>query len=187
MIAKANVPNDEQRNILLNFLAGEWARYQPESAVKWALTLPEGAVRDQALDAVGQAWSDSDPAHAAEFAVQLPPGSARQTALRQAISKWALDDPIRAGEWVLQYNAHGDFDQAVAAIATSSDVMNHNVNLALGWAGTIQEESLRRKSTIAIVSTWYSNDPVSSMNYIKNSNDLSPELRQDILKAVSPN
>ncbi len=187
LIAAANVPNDEQRNMLLNFLAGEWARYQPENAAAWALTLPAGAVREQTLDAVGQAWSDIDPARAAEFAVHLPPGTARQTALRQAISKWTMDDPLRAGEWVLQYNAHGDFDQALAALATSSNVMNRNVSLALGWAGTIQEESLRRKSTIAIVSTWYANDPVSSMHYIKNSTELSPEMRQDILKVLAIN
>jgi hypothetical protein len=184
MIVEATVPNEEQRNILLNFLAGGWARYQPEKAASWAVLLPAGAIRDQAIDAVGQAWSDVDPPHAAEFAVNLPPGPERQTALKQAISKWTLDDPLRAGEWLLKYNAHGDFDQAVAAIATSSDVMNHNANLAIGWAGTIQQEDLRRKSTIAIVSIWYSNDPASALGYIKNSTDLSPETRQEILKSL---
>ncbi len=182
MIAQAKVPNEEQRNILLNLLAGNWARYQPESAAQWVLNLPAGAVRAQALDALGQAWSDIDPPRAAEFAMNLPPGPERQTALKQAISKWTMDDPLRASEWVLKCNAHGDFDQAIAALATSSDVMNHNVDLALGWAGTIQQENLRRQSTIAIVSTWYSTDPASAMGYIKGSADLSPETRQELLK-----
>lgn len=188
IVAQAAVPNEEQRNMLVNFLAGEWARYQPENDAQWVLTLPAGPVRDQALNALGQAWSDIDPASAAEFAVSLPSGTGRETALNQALSKWTMDNPLQAGEWVLKYNANGDFDQAVAAIATSSDLMNHNVSLALGWAGTIQKENLRDQSTIAIVSTWYSNDPSSAMSYIKDSADLSPEIRQRILSALpAPN
>ena len=184
MIELSKVPNEEQRNILFNFLAGEWARYQPENAAQWVLSLPAGPVRTQALDAVGQAWSDTDPARAADFAVNLPTGPERQTALAQAISKWSITDPVRAGEWVLQYNAHGDFDQAVAAIATSSDFMNHNVGLALGWAGTIQQEGLRRQSTIAVLSTWYSNDPVSALSYINNSAEVAADVRQELLKIL---
>jgi len=185
LIAQAKMPNEEQKNSLINLLAGQWARYQPENAAAWVLQLPAGPVRDQALDAVGQAWSDIDPIKAADFAVNLPPGPDRQTALRQAISKWTLDDPAQASKWVLQFDAHEDFDQAVASIATSYNVMNRNTNLALNWAATIQNPALRTQSVTSIVSTWYVNDAPAALNYIKNSPDVSAESRKALLKVVA--
>lgn len=184
IVASAAVPNEEQRSLLLNYLAGDWARYQPAEAAQWVLHLPESPARSQALNAVTQAWSDASPAGAAEFAVNLPAGPERQAALQQAISKWALSDPMQAGQWVLKYNAHGDFDQAVASIATSSELMNHNVPLALDWAGTIQQQDLRRRSTSSIIATWYSADPASALNYIKTSQDLSVDQRNDLLRSL---
>lgn len=186
LVAQANMPNEEQKNNLFNFLAGQWARYQPEKASSWVLELPPGPIRDQALDAVGQAWSDVDPVRAADFAVSLPPGSVRQTALKQAISKWTMDDPAQASKWILQFDAHEDFDQAVMSLATAPNLMYRNVNLALSWAGTIQNEKLRNDTTTAIVTNWYPNDPAGAMNYIQTSPDLTPKARLDLMQAVSP-
>ncbi len=183
--SEAIMPNEEQKNSLLNFLAGQWARYQPEQAAPWVLSLPAGPVRDQAVDALGQAWADIDPVRAANFAVTLPPGESRQTALRQAISKWTLDDPATASKWVLQFDAHQDFDQAVAAIATSHNLISRNINLALGWAETIQNPALRRESTTTVVSNWYAMNPTAALDYIKTSPDLSTEVREDLLAKVA--
>lgn len=184
IVANASVPNDEQRSLLVNYLAGDWARYQPDAAAQWVLHLPDGPTRTQALNAVTQAWSDANPAQAAAFAVNLPAGAERRAALEQAVSKWTMVDPVQAGEWVLKNNANGDFDQAVAAIATSSELMNHKVSLALDWAGTIQQPELRMRSTTAIVTTWYSADPASALKYINTSPDLSPNQRDQLLHAL---
>ena len=186
MVADAKMPNEEQKNSLLNFLAGQWARYQPEEAAPWVLALPEGPVRDQAMDGLTQAWSDINPVRAADFAVKLPPGEVRQTALRQAISKWTMDDPVVASKWVLQFDAHQDFDQAVASIATSHDLISRNIGLALGWADTIQNPALRRESTTTVVSNWYALNPVAALNYIKTSPELTTEIRQDLLEKIVP-
>lgn len=186
MVAQADVPDQEQKNSLLNFVAGQWARYQPEQAAPWVLNLPAGPVRDQAMDALSQAWSDIDPVRAADFAVKLPPGPVRQTALRQAISKWTMDDPVLASKWVLQFDAHQDFDQAVASIATSNELINRNITLALGWADTIQDQSLRRESTTTVVSNWYAQNPAAALNYIKTSPDLPGDMRNDLLDKIVP-
>ncbi len=186
MVAEARMPNEEQKNSLLNFLAGQWARYQPDQAAPWVLALPSGPVRDQAMDGLGQAWSDIDPVRAADFAVRLPPGQVRQTALRQAISKWTMDDPVLASKWVLQFDAHQDFDQAVASIATSNDLLTRNIGLALGWADTIQDPTLRRESTTTVVANWYAQNPSAALNYIKTSPDLTVDTRKDLLEKIVP-
>jgi hypothetical protein len=184
--ANAKTPNEEQKNSLLNYVAGQWARYQPEAAAPWVLALPAGPVRDQAMDSLGQAWSDIDPIRAADFAVKLPAGPERQTALRQAISKWTMDDPAQASKWVLQFDAHQDFDQAVAAIATSNNLITRDINLALSWAGTIQDPAIRRDSTTTVVGNWYAQNPAAALNYIKTSPDLTMETRKDLLAKIVP-
>ena len=44
------------------------AEYEPQVAVQWALTLPEGAERKATLDSIYQNWPKNDAAAAAEFA-----------------------------------------------------------------------------------------------------------------------
>ena len=44
------------------------AEYEPQVAVQWALTLPEGAERKATLESIYQNWPKSDAAAAAEFA-----------------------------------------------------------------------------------------------------------------------
>ncbi|WP_193213577.1 hypothetical protein [Luteolibacter marinus] len=46
------------------------APYEPAVAARWALTLPEGAVRDQLVREVHDQWKNKDEAAAAEFAEQ---------------------------------------------------------------------------------------------------------------------
>lgn len=182
LVNQANTRDTEQKAMLINLLAGQWARYQPDKAAAWVLNLPAGPVRDQALDALGQAWSDRDPLGAANFAVTLPAGVVRQTALKQAISKWTLDDPAQASRWMLKFDAHEDFDQAVASIATSHGLMYQNLNLALNWAGSILDENLRTQTTGTIVSNWYATDPAGALNYVKTSPDLNARMRETLLK-----
>lgn len=186
VLSEAKMPNEEQRNNLINYFAGQWAHYEPEKAASWVMQMPSGPARTQALEVLGQAWSEVNPAQAADFAVKLPPGPERQTALKQAISKWTMDDPSQASKWILQFNAHEDFDQAVASLATSSNVMYQNTSLALSWAATIQNPTLRGQTTTAIVLNWYATNPSAALNYVNTAPELTNEARQELLRMIVP-
>lgn len=186
MVAGNPLLDEATRSTLNNFIAGQWARYDPTAAASWAMSLPVGDERNQALIGLGESWSDANPAQATEFAVNLPAGDTRTLALRQAISKWVLVDPVAARNWVLNTDRHEDFDQAVQAVATETNLMSRDPNKALLWADGIFDNTLRQQTENTIIFNWYASDPQAATAYINSSTDFSPEQRQEMLKKLKP-
>ncbi len=176
----------EVRANLNNFIAGQWARYAPEAAAAWAMSLPAGPPRDQALVGLGESWAGVDPAGAAKFAAALPGGETRQLALRQAITHWLETDPDQARRWVLETNHHEDYDQAVAAVATQNNFMFREPDRALRWAGTIFDDTIRVQSTATILAGLYERDPATTVAYIRSAPDLTEEQRRHLLGQFPP-
>ena len=176
----------EVRGNLQNFIAGQWARYDPEAAAVWTMTLPVGPQRDQALVGLGESWAEADPAGAAKFATALPAGEPRQLALRQAITHWLEAAPDQARKWVMDTNQHEDYDQAVAAVATQNNFMFREPDRALQWAGTIFDDTIRVQSTATILAGLYERDPTTTVAYIRQANNLTEGQRTQLLTQFPP-
>jgi len=174
----------DERAVLFNFVAGQWARFAPAQAAVWVQGLPEGPLRNHALIGLGESWSDVDPAGAAAFAAQLPPGELRQLTLQQAISKWAVQDSPRANEWIVRNEPHADFDQAIAAMATGQEFIQQHLDLALGWADTIHREELRVESIGQIISNWFAHDQNAALNYLRTAANLPADKRTALLQQL---
>jgi len=186
MVAGNPLLDENTRSTLNNFIAGQWARFDPTRAADWVMSLPAGDERNQALIGLGESWSDVDPAKATGFAVNLPEGETRTLALRQAISKWVVVDPVAARNWVLNTDRHEDFDQAVQAVATETNLMSRDPSRALLWADGIFDNTLRQQTQSTILFNWYASDPQAATDYIKSSTDFNPEQRNAILKKLKP-
>lgn len=174
----------EEQNMLVNFMAGQWARYEPEKAAEWVQTLPAGPVRDQALIGLGSSWADKDPPKAAEFASTLPPGESRSVAMRQAVANWVQSDPLAARKWVIESNQYQDFDAAVEAIATQNNFVSREPAHAMVWATGIFDEKLRMKTMNTILFNWYSMDRTAATAYLQSSQEFTPEQRADMLQKL---
>jgi hypothetical protein len=61
-------PDGPVKQAAVNAYANALAPHQPDSAMQWALTLPEGKEREKLLRSVHAQWKKKDPAAAAEFA-----------------------------------------------------------------------------------------------------------------------
>lgn len=181
-IEGAAVPGTGERDDLVTYLAGQWARYQPEQAAEWARQLPAGPARDQAMTSLSIAWADRDPAGAAKFAFGLPPGTSRERALEEVVSKWLTVDPTQARDWVINQGVHDDFDRAVAAIATQPQLMGSQPAVALQWAGDIIDDSVRFRCLNTVLSNLYARDPAEAADYIRSSRDLTPDQRAEFLR-----
>lgn len=169
------------RGTLANFVAGQWARFAPQEAATWVMTLPAGPQRDQAMIGLGESWSEVDPAGAAAFAVALPGGATRTLALRQAIAKWVMTEPEAARTWVLNTPWHEDFDNAVNSIATDPNLVNRDPARALKWTEGIFDDTLRTRSAGVILFNWYAADPAGAIGYVKGSPHFTPEQRTEML------
>ena len=182
VIEGAVIPGAGERDDLVTYLAGQWARYQPEQAAEWARQLPPGPARDQAMTSLSIAWADSDPSGAAKFAFSLPAGTSRERALEEVVSKWLTVDPAQARDWVINQGVHDDFDRAVAAIATQPQLIGSQPAVALQWAGDIIDDSVRFRCLNTVLSNLYARDPAAAAEYIRSSRDLTPDQRAEFLR-----
>jgi len=180
-VADLRLPSTDDQVAVNNYLAAQWARHDPDQALAWARSLPEGTVRDQVMVGVGESWAQSDPARAAVTADQLPAGQARQVALRQAVSQWSLSDPGAANEWVSHAQPSPDFDQVVASLATQRSMMQQHTDMALNWATAIGDPSLKLSTLREVVSDWATRDRNATLDYIQSSRKLSEDTRAALL------
>lgn len=158
----------------------QWAKADLPRAVAWTRSLPEGAMRSQAILQVSYQWAAVAPREAAEFAA-----TQNNVELFEAVAgTWAANDPRRASEWAGGLPASegqsaalstiaavwAQSDPAAAAACASSLPVGEARNQALGavaavwsdtdppqavkWAEAISEGPARERAFARLVNSW---------------------------------
>lgn len=102
----------QSRNNALVGIVQRWVQVQPEAAASWAVSFPEGALRDASVDNAVRVWADHDLRGAGEWLVRLPPGRARDVGVSSYVEKLLVADPVSAESWAVaigdsQLRQHG--------------------------------------------------------------------------------
>ncbi|MEC9055607.1 MAG: hypothetical protein VX633_09895 [Verrucomicrobiota bacterium] len=79
-------------------IAGEWAKQNPDAALKWAQTLDEGEAGD-AISGIFNELSQKDPQEALRMAATLD-DNARGDAYESIAASWAISDYAAADQWI---------------------------------------------------------------------------------------
>ncbi len=79
-------------------IAGEWAKQNPEAALKWAQTLDDREAAD-AISGVFNELSQQDPQEALRMAATLD-DNARGDAYESIAASWAISDYAAADQWI---------------------------------------------------------------------------------------
>ena len=94
------LPADRQGKAIAG-LAQSWASADPQAAIQWALSQPDPANRDAALNASAKAWALSDIRDAAAWINAQAVGATRDTATRGLVGGLAHTQPESAWTWAL--------------------------------------------------------------------------------------
>jgi hypothetical protein len=94
------LPPDRQEKAIAG-LARSWANADPQAAIQWALSQPNSANRDAALNASAKAWASSDIREAAAWINGQPVGANRDIATRGLVEGIAYSQPESAWTWAL--------------------------------------------------------------------------------------
>jgi hypothetical protein len=78
---------------------GQWSNYDPEQAANWAVTFPEGKLRERALQQVAQQWGAYAPSEAGPWLQSLPEGPSRDQAVGSFSGAIASTYPEMAVQW----------------------------------------------------------------------------------------
>ena len=88
---------DGKKNLLEN-VARQWARNDPQAALAWAANLPE-TTRDSVFPGVIAVMAESDPREATKIVSRLSTAEAQSTATAAIAWQWAGSDPQAASKW----------------------------------------------------------------------------------------
>ncbi len=171
----------ELRQAALVSIFALWAKKDPRLAATAALSLEDDARRNLAWHAVAVAWAESDPAALAAHALSLSDDTARNQAFDAALPRWLERDARSAMEWVGALVAGSESDSAVAILARHPALLERGPELALDWAEAIQDSALRSRTLGVVVRAWLSASPAEAARYARQSPDILPSEKEDIL------
>lgn len=160
---------------LAGTVAKAWAGVDPNASAQWAVTLPPGAARRNALYQVAMTWTQTDPAGASRWAGNLPASAVRPEIWREIVGSWADSDLDAAGSWLGALPLGRDHDEAVAAYLPKIEPTDPEK--ALSWAGTISEAGSRAEQVQTILRRWSRRDAAAARNWAAASGVPVPSAR----------
>ncbi len=166
-----------QRSSWLGGAYSRWAEQQPQAAAQAAQDLTDPALRDCALHGVIGGWSRADPAAATQFVLQLPDAPENSSLLSQALERWTKVDLKSASDWINNRDPSEALDAGVAAVATR-DYLAPDV--AVGWAESVVDPTLRSETLTSVLRTWATNDLPAAQRYFASTQNLLPDDRKEI-------
>jgi hypothetical protein len=135
--------------------ANTFAANDPQAAIAYIQTLPEGTAKQFAQTMAAAKWAYLDPAAAAAWVSSLP-AEEQGAAAVSVVAMWATQDPQAAVTWLntLQGDAR---DSALSAY--SANLAPRDPGTALGWAQSIVNPEIRTAHVDELVRQWLDRDP----------------------------
>lgn len=100
--AYETVAASDSKGMLAKQLAATLAEHDGGVAAEWAMGLPPGPARKEALGAIAEGWTKRDPHGAAQWLTQMPASAERDSAVQTYAMQVAVADPQIAAEWAEQ-------------------------------------------------------------------------------------
>ncbi len=172
---------EDQRAAALSSLFALWAAENRTEAAAAALALSEASDRGFAWRAVLVQWAPADPAGLAAHALSLPDDTPRRQALAEAMHHWLVRDADAALAWAGALPSTAEHDGVVAQVAQDPALIREKTDLALAWAETLHDSALRSRVLGRVVREWREFEPAAAERFARQSPDLSPSEREDIL------
>ncbi len=155
-----------------------------DAALKLAMEIPEGTLRDNTLVDVANSWGRKDPTAAAEWARQLPEGQLKDRVLLQVVGSLACEDPDAAENLARQVSGEGK-DEVLSRMAESLAFKDPEraAKLAMEMSDDKQQDFNGKKSQmlIHVACAWNSKDSAKANEWVQNLK-ISDSMRKMILQ-----
>lgn len=133
------------------------AEQDPESAMAWLQSQPNGPLQLRGMLEVVALWAAKDSENALLWLESNAQGIARLETINSGIELWAQQDPQAAAMWV--DGMANDGSKLTAAKALASNWVNTSPDEAVEWVSSLANGPLRQETAIALIDAWAINDP----------------------------
>jgi hypothetical protein len=142
-------------------IAGEWAKQNPEAALKWARTLEEREAGD-AIAGVFNELAQQDPKAAVAMAAGLS-AEERMDAYRSIAESWAISDYSAADNWI---NSLSGDEKVEARMEAVESLANINPARAAGEALKVPEGEERDELIADVSREWAREDAGAALDWL---------------------
>ena len=155
--------NSEIRWDLANRAMSRWLERDFATARDYALALPIGEMRDQALAQVAREMVSRDPKDALDWLGTLPDDSSRDQALQGLFSSWANTNPAAAVEAAQALTDPRMRDAAMANLA--QQFVDSDLTTALSLLKALPSGNATDSALMNVAWRWARNDPKSAADW----------------------
>lgn len=158
-------PGGRGRGDTAAMIAGEWAKQNPEAALKWAQTLDEGETAD-AISGIFNELSQQDPQEALRMAATLNDND-RGDAYESIAASWAISDYAAADRWINSLSEEGG--QSKARFAAIESLANASPSQAARETAKLPASEERDELVAEVSREWARQDAPSAFEWLTES------------------
>jgi RNA polymerase sigma factor (sigma-70 family) len=149
---------------LIASVVQSWAKNDFSATTTWATQLPEGPLRERALESLLPEWVAQDPQAAVNFALSLPEGTAQAKCVGQVAFEWATRNSKATQGWLeglpegpVRNAALAGFGDGLAALKPEQ---------AARFVAGLPPGDLQAEVALKVVTRWAMNDPQSAAAWV---------------------
>jgi hypothetical protein len=178
---QAQNPTETGRDLRLRLLR-KWGNSDIRSAADWAIQMPAGSDREEAITTMAGEWSGQNFSDAAAWAGSLSDPAEKQGALASVADAAVYTDPKAALTLASTLDASSARDDVImrAAGIWASTAPND----AVAWAKQIPDENLRQQAIASIAINWGNTDPVAAGTLAVESLEPGPVQNMAVIAVV---
>lgn len=169
----------------LNFAFYRWASGEPLQALSALEGIQDPWQRKAALAGLVAGWS-GDMDKLAGRILDLPNGKERAGAMAQALNQWVDRDPGNATTWLIDhFTPAPDLDEGTARAATLPTLIGRKPEIAVAWAESITEPTLRADTLKRVAGEWAQQNAAEVRQFLAANPNLPPEERQALAAGLA--
>jgi hypothetical protein len=155
-----------------------WADQDPTAAGQYALLLPPGTARQQAIMGVMRRWVTQDPAEAAHWLMQNADPQTLNQAMTQLMNFWVPEGPQEAERYVENLPNGPSRDTVVHDFVQA--VANWAPDLGAKQAMMLADPGMRNQDVVTCLQHWLQTDPPSAQQWLQKT-DLPQDVKEKCL------
>ena len=182
-VLQSHPSNDDNIKVqYLRTIGSIWGGLDPESALNWDATLPEGPSRTEMLDSVFVAWAGISPVDATTYAAGSLSSTDRDTAVLAALGVWSIHDQEAAAQWSASLQEGQMRDMCARTVA--NEWAQSDPKGAANWLASLDDSTSVQATLQKIVADWFAYNSEAASAWLQGAN-IPTDLRNTLLSSLN--
>lgn len=147
----------------IRFIAGEWAKRDPLSALANSSLISHRPDRKLFLETALRTYTQTNPREAALWLANQPPSSETERLMNQVMAAWTAFEPQETARWAGELTNPALRAKSITSVAESWAKVDPDGLVA--WLGGLSDPNMRDAAVEGATRVWMRNDPATAAQW----------------------